>query len=76
MITKKIRLDTIEKVKKFVAISTASPCTADIVSGRHTVDAKSIMGIFSLNLTAPVELQIHEEDGAEEFAKNVAEFEA
>ena len=38
----------------------------DLVSGRYVVDAKSIMGIFSLDLSKPIELNIHTEDGVEE----------
>ena len=38
----------------------------DLVSGRYVIDAKSIMGIFSLDLSKPIDLNIHTEDGAEE----------
>lgn len=37
----------------------------DLVSGRYVIDAKSIMGIFSLDLSKPIELNIHSEDEAE-----------
>ena len=38
----------------------------DLVSGRYVVDAKSIMGIFSLDLSKPIDLNIHTEEGADE----------
>ena len=52
----KILLDSIEKVKKFVNLASAFPGDLDIKSGRYTVDAKSIMGIFSLDLSTPLTL--------------------
>jgi len=54
-----IDLSTVEKVKGFV--NTVSPLEGDfdIVSDRYVVDAKSIMGIFSLDLGKPLTLQIH-----------------
>jgi len=59
MPTVTIKLDTIEKVKGFV--NTLAPLDGDfdIVSERYVVDAKSIMGIFSLDLSKPLTLQIH-----------------
>ena len=49
MKTVKISLNSIDKVKSFV-------------SGRYVIDAKSIMGIFSLDLSKPIDLSIHAED--------------
>lgn len=63
MTTLKIKLAEISDVKEFSQIMLTCPKSADIVSGRYTVDAKSIMGIFSLNLSNPVELRI---DGDED----------
>ena len=37
-----------------------------MVSGRYVIDAKSIMGIFSLDLSKPIDLNIHAEDNADE----------
>ena len=53
-----ILLDSIEKVKAFVTKISMFPCDVDIVSGRYTVDAKSIMGIFSLDLAKPLKVVI------------------
>ena len=59
MKTVTISLNTVEKVKGFV--NTVSPLDGDfdLVSDRYVVDAKSIMGIFSLDLGKPLTLQIH-----------------
>lgn len=54
-----IKLNTLEDVRKFVNIVTAFEGEIDLKSGRYTVDAKSIMGIFSLDLLSPVEMTIH-----------------
>jgi len=65
MKTVTISLDTLEKVKGFV--NTVSPLDGDfdLVSGRYMVDAKSIMGIFSLDLGKPLTLNIHKDEVAE-----------
>lgn len=55
---------TIGDVKSFVNIVNNYPFEIDLVSGRYTIDAKSIMGIFSLDLTKPIEAHIHGEDCA------------
>ena len=51
--TLSIRLSTINDVKDFVHIVNQCPYDIDLISGRYIVDAKSIMGIFSLDLTKP-----------------------
>ncbi len=53
-----ILLDSVEKVKKFVDLAAKIPCDIDLKSGRYTVDAKSIMGIFSLDLKKPLTLVV------------------
>ena len=52
----KISLSSIEDVKEFVALTNSYSFDSDLVSGRYAVDAKSIMGIFSLDLAKPLEL--------------------
>ncbi len=54
-----IRLSTIEEVKKFVNTVSLYDCDIDLKSGRYVVDAKSIMGIFSLDLLNKIEMTIH-----------------
>ena len=56
-----IALKSIDDVKEFVKIVNMYDFDVDMVSGRHIVDAKSIMGIFSLDLSKPINLNIHAE---------------
>ena len=62
MIRRTVLLNTIEKVKEFSAIVPKYDYDMDLSSGRFTVDAKSILGIFSLNLFNPLTLTIHAEE--------------
>ena len=59
----KILLSMAESVKKFVAIVSKYPYDIDLHSGRFVIDAKSLLGIFSLDLSKPIDLNIHA-DGA------------
>lgn len=59
MTTIKVMLDSIDKVKSFVNDLTKFDCDFDLVSGRYVIDAKSIMGIFSLDLSKAINLNIH-----------------
>ena len=61
MKTVKISLNSIDKVKAFVNEISKFDCDFDLVSGRYVIDAKSIMGIFSLDLSKPIDLNIHAE---------------
>ena len=54
-----ISLNSIDKVKSFVNEITKFDFDFDLVSGRYVIDAKSIMGIFSLDLSKPIDLNIH-----------------
>lgn len=62
MTTLQVLLGTINDVKEFVNIVTQYDFDVDLISGRYAVDAKSIMGIFSLDLSKPIRLDIHSED--------------
>ena len=62
MKTIKICLNSIEKVKSFVNDITRFEADFDLVSGRYVIDAKSIMGIFSLDLSKPIDLNIHAQE--------------
>lgn len=66
MKTVSIFLNTIDKVKSFVNDISKFNYDFDLVSGRYVVDAKSIMGIFSLDLSKPLQLAV--EDWKEEYA--------
>ena len=66
MKTVKISLNSIDKVKSFVNDLTKFDTDFDLVSGRYVIDAKSIMGIFSLDLSKPIDLNIHADAGLDE----------
>ncbi len=66
MKTVQISLNSIDKVKSFVNDITKFDSDFDLVSGRYVIDAKSIMGIFSLDLSKPIDLNIHAEDNADD----------
>ena len=63
MKTVQISLNSIGKVKSFVNTISQFEYDFDLISGRYVIDAKSIMGIFSLDLSKPIDLNIHA-DGA------------
>jgi len=69
MTTVSISLTDIDKIKQFVNDVTKFDYDFDLVSGRYVIDAKSIMGIFSLDLSKPIELNIHTEENIEEILK-------
>lgn len=62
MKTVKISLNSIDKVKAFVNDITKFDYDFDLVSGRYVIDAKSIMGIFSLDLSKPINLNVHADE--------------
>ena len=66
-------LSSINDVKDFVNIVAKYDFDVDLTSGRYVVDAKSIMGIFSLDLSKPIELNIHTDD-AEKFMADIDRF--
>ena len=71
MKTVKISLNSIDKVKSFVNDISKFDFDFYLVSGRYVIDAKSIMGIFSLDLSKPIELNIHSEGEALEAVMKV-----
>ena len=62
MKTVQISLNSIGKVKSFVNAISQFDFDFDLISGRYVIDAKSIMGIFSLDLSKPIDLAIHTDD--------------
>ena len=62
MKTVQISLNSIDKVKSFVNEISKFDNDFDLVSGRYVIDAKSIMGIFSLDLSKPINLNIHADE--------------
>ena len=68
-----IMLRSITDVKDFVNIVNKYEFDVDLSSGRYVVDAKSIMGIFSLDLSKPIKLEAHTDDG-EDCIKEIEKF--
>lgn len=68
-----INLSTIQNVKEFVNTVSRFDFDVDLVSGRYSVDAKSIMGIFSLELSKPLTMRVLSDD-CDEFLALVDKF--
>lgn len=68
-----IMLSSIEDVKKFVNLVNMYEFDVDLVSGRYVVDAKSIMGIFSLDLSNKIKVEIQSDD-CDKFLGELGEF--
>ena len=66
--------DTLAKVKSFVNEVTKFDNEFDLVSGRYVVDAKSIMGIFSLDLTKPITLNIHTDENVDNILDTLKDY--
>ena len=71
MKTATIKLSSIEAVRNFVDVVRKYDCEIDLSSGRYLVDAKSIMGIFSLDLTKKIKLSAN---GTKEFFEEIRPF--
>lgn len=73
MKTVNIKLSLAENVKNFVNIVNKYPYEIDLRSGRHVVDAKSILGIFSLDLSKPVIVEVYNDD-CDDFLSDIKSF--
>lgn len=56
----KVKFETFEKVNQFIRVITNFESDVDLVSGRYVINAKSAMGVYSLDLTKELELNIYE----------------
>ena len=65
---------TLAKVKSFVNEVTKFDNEFDLVSGRYVVDAKSIMGIFSFDLTKPITLNIHTDENVDKILDTLKDY--
>ncbi|MBR1629137.1 MAG: HPr family phosphocarrier protein [Lachnospiraceae bacterium] len=70
----KVNINSIDKVKKFVNILTKYDGDFDLVSGHYVIDAKSIMGIFSLDLSEDLELVLQNSTDQDEVLEAIKEF--
>ena len=73
MKTFNMTLASINDVKDFVNLVSRYDFDVDLTSGRYVVDAKSIMGIVSLNLSKPIKIEIHS-DNCDEFVSQIERF--
>ncbi len=73
MLEKQLMLTNFEDVKKFVEITNSKDYPIELLSGKYIINAKSIMGIFSLDLTKPVTMVAHC-DNIAELSRQVAPF--
>lgn len=73
MRTFNLMLNSINDVKDFVNIVSKYDFDVDLTSGRYVVDAKSIMGIFSLNLSKPIKVEVHS-DACDAFVDELSRF--
>lgn len=74
MLEKTIILKDFEAVKKFVDIANEKPYDIELLSGKYVVNAKSIMGVFSLDLTKPLVMVAHTDSHAE-LLRSISQFE-
>ena len=74
MKTIRISLNSIDKVKTLVNELGKYDSDFDLISGRYVIDAKSIMGIFSLDLSKPIDLNIHADDGLDDILAILAPY--
>ncbi|QFJ55738.1 HPr family phosphocarrier protein [Pseudobutyrivibrio xylanivorans] len=74
MKTVQISLNSIDKVKSFVNTISQFDYDFDLVSGRYVIDAKSIMGIFSLDLSKPIDLTVHAEGEADDVMSTLKDY--
>ena len=68
-----IKLSFAEEVKTFVNIVNRYPYDMDLRAGRHVVDAKSILGIFSLHLSRPISREVYT-DSCDDLEKDIEQF--
>ena len=68
-----ILLKEAQNIKTFVSIINKYPCDIDLRSGRYVVDAKSILGIFSLDLAKPITMEIYSE-GCDNLLADIKDF--
>ncbi len=73
MYTTSIILSSIEAVKKFVTMTNSYDFPINLATDKYKIDAKSIMGIFSLDLSKPLKIEV-DSDGADEFIKQLQQF--
>ena len=70
-----VSLNSVDKVKRFVSVTAGFDTEIDVVSGRYVIDGKSFMGMFSMDLSKPLLVRVHENgEQAEQIMKMFQEF--
>ena len=70
-----IRLSSVEEINQFIRLATLCPCDVHISSGTQTANAKSYMGVFSLDFAGPVQVTVRgPEDERESFRRSIEIF--
>lgn len=59
MTTFPIQLTSVSDIKAFVDAASRLDCDVDVICGRYLVDGKSIMGLFSIDLSEPIQVEVH-----------------
>lgn len=76
MYSTSIQLSSIEAVKKFVTLTNSYGFPINLTTDKYKIDAKSIMGVFSLDLSKPVHIEVDEDEAkAKEFISELHQFE-
>lgn len=70
----KVKLTSIDDVKNFVSKVSQFKTEIDLVEGRYNIDAKSILGIFSLDLQKPIMVHIMDDKEADDVVEDISEF--
>ena len=70
MVAFNIKLSSINDVKALVNAATDISCEIDLISGRYVINAKSLIGIFSIDLTKPITVEVHGSEAEAEQFKN------
>lgn len=68
-----ISLTQVSQVQQFVNVVSKVPYDVDMVSGRYTINAKSLLGIYSLDLNRPLQVVMYSDD-CEDLKKELAKF--
>ena len=74
MVKLTVKIVSMQDADKFNKLCSKFDCDMDLQSGKYYVDAKSIMGIFSLDLSKPIELNIHSETNVDEILNILAPY--
>ncbi len=74
MTTVKVSLNALDKIQSFVNTVGNFDNDFDLISGRYVIDAKSIMGICSLDVSKPIELNIHADENVDAILKALAPY--